>query len=205
MARPNHRDLVEVLTHEWVPSTPAPYSAGPKCPQAPLGRLLRLGNSWFPSKPQIHPGLPYMATTPHSFCSRHSFNKQLRQTPLYIAYRYCISIQSYFWAASVTLLNCDIQIPLRLLCGAWLGSSGIVFNWTDLIANVILRFLTSCTDSPSTTPLAYGTFYDAVHARNVGFEVFMAVTMKNAVFWVIKTQFVPHRRHVMSPLHSTDS
>jgi hypothetical protein len=32
-------------------------------------------------------------------------------------------------------------------------------------------------------------------------EVFMAVTMKNAVFWNIKTQFIPHRSH-KSPLQS---
>jgi hypothetical protein len=31
---------------------------------------------------------------------------------------------------------------------------------------------------------------------NVRFEVFTAVTMKNVVFWDIKTQFVLHRRHV---------
>jgi hypothetical protein len=36
----------------------------------------------------------------------------------------------------------------------------------------------------------------------VRFEVFAAVTMKNVVLWDIKTQFVPHRRHVMSPLQS---
>jgi hypothetical protein len=34
----------------------------------------------------------------------------------------------------------------------------------------------------------------------VKFEVFTAVTMKNAVFWDIKTQFVLHRRHITSPL-----
>jgi hypothetical protein len=34
----------------------------------------------------------------------------------------------------------------------------------------------------------------------VRFEVSMAVTMKNAVFWDIKTQFVPHRRHTTSLL-----
>jgi hypothetical protein len=28
----------------------------------------------------------------------------------------------------------------------------------------------------------------------------MAVTMNNAVFWDIKTQFLPHRRHITSPL-----
>jgi hypothetical protein len=26
--------------------------------------------------------------------------------------------------------------------------------------------------------------------------------MKNAVFWDIKTQFVPHRKHITSPLRS---
>jgi hypothetical protein len=41
--------------------------------------------------------------------------------------------------------------------------------------------------------------------RNVyiRFEVFTAVTMNNAVFWEIKTQFVPHRRHITSPLQSS--
>jgi hypothetical protein len=27
--------------------------------------------------------------------------------------------------------------------------------------------------------------------------------MKNVVFWVIKTQFVPHKRHIASPLQSS--
>jgi hypothetical protein len=35
------------------------------------------------------------------------------------------------------------------------------------------------------------------------FEVFTAVTMKNAVFWDIKTQFVLHRRDITSPLVSS--
>jgi hypothetical protein len=41
--------------------------------------------------------------------------------------------------------------------------------------------------------------------KNVFFEVFTAVTMKNVVFWDIKTQFVLHRRHVTSPLQSPAS
>jgi hypothetical protein len=44
-----------------------------------------------------------------------------------------------------------------------------------------------------------------VHNRckiNVRFEVFTAVTMKNVVFWGIKTKLVPHRRHITSPLQS---
>jgi hypothetical protein len=31
---------------------------------------------------------------------------------------------------------------------------------------------------------------------DVRFEVFTAVTMENADFWDIKTQFVPHRKHI---------
>jgi hypothetical protein len=39
----------------------------------------------------------------------------------------------------------------------------------------------------------------------VRFGVFAAVTMKNAVFWDIKNQFVLHRRHITSPLQSPAS
>jgi hypothetical protein len=34
------------------------------------------------------------------------------------------------------------------------------------------------------------------------FEVFTAVTTKKAVFWDIKTQFVPHKRDITSALQS---
>jgi hypothetical protein len=36
-------------------------------------------------------------------------------------------------------------------------------------------------------------------------NVFTAVTMKNGVFWDIKTQFVLHRRHITSPLQNAAS
>jgi hypothetical protein len=39
----------------------------------------------------------------------------------------------------------------------------------------------------------------------VRFEAFTAVTMKNVVFWDIKTQFVLHRRHITSPLQGPAS
>jgi hypothetical protein len=42
-----------------------------------------------------------------------------------------------------------------------------------------------------------------LHCLFVMFEVFMAVTMKNPVFWDIQTQFVPHRRLIASPLQSS--
>jgi hypothetical protein len=39
----------------------------------------------------------------------------------------------------------------------------------------------------------------------VRFEVFTAVTMKKVVFWDIKTQSVPHRRHITYQLQSSAS
>jgi hypothetical protein len=47
-------------------------------------------------------------------------------------------------------------------------------------------------------------FYSYPRKRSfiVTFKVFTAVTMENVVFWYIKTQFVPHRGHITSPLHS---
>jgi hypothetical protein len=38
----------------------------------------------------------------------------------------------------------------------------------------------------------------------VRFEVFTAVTVKNAIFWDIETQFVRHRRHITFPLQIPD-
>jgi hypothetical protein len=41
-----------------------------------------------------------------------------------------------------------------------------------------------------------------VNALGWIFEVSTPVTMKNVVFLDIKTQFVPYRRHITSPLQS---
>jgi hypothetical protein len=38
--------------------------------------------------------------------------------------------------------------------------------------------------------------------KQVKSEVFTAVTMENIVFWVIKSQFISHRRHITSRLQS---
>jgi hypothetical protein len=40
--------------------------------------------------------------------------------------------------------------------------------------------------------------------KNVRFEVLTAVTLKNTVSWDVEIQFVPHRRHITSPLQSPD-
>jgi hypothetical protein len=48
-----------------------------------------------------------------------------------------------------------------------------------------------------------GTHSIKEHSKTyVSTEVFTAATMKNVVFWGIKPQFVPHRRHITSLLHS---
>jgi hypothetical protein len=52
------------------------------------------------------------------------------------------------------------------------------------------------TDTPASEP----NYITLKHQTDARFEVFTAVTMKNAFFWDIKTQFIPHRRHVTSPL-----
>jgi hypothetical protein len=46
------------------------------------------------------------------------------------------------------------------------------------------------------------TYPSIVFMYHVGFEVFTAVVIKNAVFWKVKTQFVPHRRNIASQLQS---
>jgi hypothetical protein len=47
--------------------------------------------------------------------------------------------------------------------------------------------------------------YDVVLENYVRFEVFTAVTMKNAFFWDIKPQFVLQRGQITSPLQSPAS
>jgi hypothetical protein len=43
---------------------------------------------------------------------------------------------------------------------------------------------------------------DTILHNYIGFEVFTAETMKNTFFWDVKLQFIPHRKYMMSPLHS---
>jgi hypothetical protein len=38
--------------------------------------------------------------------------------------------------------------------------------------------------------------------RVAGFEVFNAVSMNNVFFWDERNQFVPHKRHITSPLQN---
>jgi hypothetical protein len=49
------------------------------------------------------------------------------------------------------------------------------------------------------------TAYHWQRSSLLTYEALTAVTMKNVVFWDIKTQLVPHRRHITSPLQSPAS
>jgi hypothetical protein len=44
--------------------------------------------------------------------------------------------------------------------------------------------------------------FETTAKHNVGFEILTEVTMKNTVFWDIKSLFVPHRKRITSPLQS---
>jgi hypothetical protein len=46
------------------------------------------------------------------------------------------------------------------------------------------------------------THFRSTGNKRVRFEVITAATMKNVVFWDIKTQFLPHRRNITSLLQS---
>jgi hypothetical protein len=45
----------------------------------------------------------------------------------------------------------------------------------------------------------------SANVENVRFKDLTAVTLNNAVYWDIKPQFVPDRRHIISPLQSPAS
>jgi hypothetical protein len=53
-----------------------------------------------------------------------------------------------------------------------------------------------CYITLNTDQQAFATWPVSVYY--VIFEVFTAITMKNNVFWDIKTDFVPHRKHSLS-------
>jgi hypothetical protein len=54
----------------------------------------------------------------------------------------------------------------------------------------------------NTVAKLWPSYGPAIHLGTVRFESVTMVTMKNVVFWDIKPQFVPHRRHITSLLKS---
>jgi hypothetical protein len=48
----------------------------------------------------------------------------------------------------------------------------------------------------------YFHLYIYIYILYIRFEVLAAVTMTNAAFWDIETQFVPYRKHIDSPLYN---
>jgi hypothetical protein len=86
--------------------------------------------------------------------------------------------------------------PVKSHCGFMMASQGRVFtSWVFETSWFVNGH--NCRNSW----WGWGGIY-GLTCFFVRFEVFTAVTMKNAVFCDIKTQFVLHRRHITSPLQS---
>jgi hypothetical protein len=81
-------------------------------------------------------------------------------------------------------------------------TSELVSNLSISTEEIILQafFLEAVVSESKMSPLSSNYV-----RRYVRFEVFTAVTMKNGVFWDMKTQFVLHRRHITSPLQISAS
>jgi transposase-like protein len=70
-----------------------------------------------------------------------------------------------------------------------------------------LHYCPFCTGSERVSVKKYRRSFAGYDTSGVvaGYKVFTAVTMKNVVFWDIRTQFVLHRRLITSPLDSPAS
>jgi hypothetical protein len=104
-----------------------------------------------------------------------------------------IKLSSYF-TGDILCLHYRVQ-PVNDLCNIWsfYGSDYEECRPLGYKNPVCTAQETHCV---STTESSLLMLY-------VSFEVFTAVTMKNVVFWDIKTQFVLHRRHITYPLQSS--
>jgi hypothetical protein len=71
-------------------------------------------------------------------------------------------------------------------------------DWNYIfLLDVVLRMPSSGIWKPSSY-LTRNTLRLRYRVQPVKFEVFTAVTMKSALFWGIKSQFIPHERHIRS-------
>jgi hypothetical protein len=84
----------------------------------------------------------------------------------------------------------------------------IVTSAPELLPTVQIKIKGFTSKQIANQFLNYNIFmiFEIIHVHiNLTFEVFTAVTMKNVVFWDIKSQFVLHRRHITSPLERSAS
>jgi hypothetical protein len=70
------------------------------------------------------------------------------------------------------------------------------------IEHATFQFVEYCLEKPRYRLHPPSSEFMKPRSRRVRFEVFTAVTMKNVVYWDIKIQFVTHRRHITSLLHT---
>jgi hypothetical protein len=104
----------------------------------------------------------------------------------------------------VSMYGLRLHIYIAALCDGREGSNDLA----SVLLFVFCFFLIAPREATPCLPnrrnwISYFALADSMTVHTcVRFEVFTAVTMKNVVFWDIKTQFVLHRRHITSPLHS---
>jgi hypothetical protein len=79
----------------------------------------------------------------------------------------------------------------------------IILMWPYNCSLLILRDKWTCDNRSGNSCGWHAAARSSARARHyVRVEDSTAVTMENVVFWDIKTQFVPHRRHITSPLQN---
>jgi hypothetical protein len=81
------------------------------------------------------------------------------------------------------------------------GGEGHETDHSTIIADLKNTWISKPSPTPTEVLLAtclikHRNNFKDVQMRNVRFQIFTAVTMKNGVFWDIKPQFLLHRRHI---------
>jgi hypothetical protein len=114
-------------------------------------------------------------------------------------FRFVAKLHSAANRSRVTLTLCFATWALRHeTFGGWVLSS-----WVQVWGEVVVK--RGCLRT-STHPFYVISEKNANSGEQcVGSELSTAMTMKNVVFWDIKTQFVLHRRHITSPLQRSAS
>jgi hypothetical protein len=94
-----------------------------------------------------------------------------------------------FFASRFELLGAEDHSVLVVDCRAHVRHRSFTAASSSAVLEESLQFI-----------IIYVLLTFREHIIYVRYEIFTTVTMKNAVFRDIKSQFVPHRRHITSPL-----
>jgi hypothetical protein len=111
------------------------------------------------------------------------------------------------WLVFTCLFAVCIFVDLRMPLPVGLTSMSRI-NGVHFLNTVHPRFWSwegtrrTYSDTENVANIEEPSIYIRKYTWYIRSEAFTAVTMKNSVFWDIKTQFVLHRRHITSPLQS---